>query len=98
MTKGITTIDRDIAAGEVFKHTGSVQLNGNIGAGAKVEITDGGLKVSGDVGDDATVEANGGSGNGNVSIVRNGNSVTITGGVIRGNITGVTIRNGQIIT
>ncbi len=101
MAKGVEIINRDIAPGEVFKHTGSVDLQGSIGAGARVEITDGGLKVSGNVGDDANVSANGGSsgGNTNVTIRQTGNSISITtvSGTVRGNMTGVVIRNGQII-
>lgn len=91
MTDKITFINRNIADGENFSHTGSVELQGNIGKGAVVDIKKGGLLVKGSVGDDASITAKGGSSGGSISV--SGNSV-----VISGSISGVTIVNGRVIS
>ncbi|TAL37725.1 MAG: hypothetical protein EPN97_04830 [Alphaproteobacteria bacterium] len=91
MASNITTINRDIADGESFSHKGSVELNGNIGKGAVIDIKDGGIHVKGAVADNASITAKGGSGMSGISV--SGGSV-----VIRGSISGVTIVNGRVIS
>lgn len=52
-----TTLNRDIAPGEVFRHSGSgLVINGNIGAGARIEADGGGLRVTGNVADGVTIK------------------------------------------
>ncbi len=46
-------LSRDIAAGEVFEHTGPLVLRGNVGEGARMTIHQGGLEVQGGVADGA---------------------------------------------
>jgi hypothetical protein len=55
----ITHLHRDIADGETFRHKGGIMLHGNVGKGARVEITDGCFKVTGDVGSGATLRTRG---------------------------------------
>jgi hypothetical protein len=55
----IETIRRDISAGEKLTFDRSVEITGSIGAGASVLVTNGGLKIQGDVGDNAVIEARG---------------------------------------
>lgn len=89
MTTGITTLTRDIADGEVFKHKGPIELNGSIGAGATVIITDGGIRVYGNVGDDARVTANGGHAN-----YSSGNNIVTSGDIVGGRVT----YNGRVVS
>ena len=91
MANGITTLTRDIAPGEVFKHKGSLELNGSIGAGATVTITDGGIHVTGNVGEDARVTANGG---GHSISISGSNNVVINGDLVGGRV----IVNGRVIS
>lgn len=49
-------IARDIRPGEVFKASGSVRIDGNVGAAARIVVTEGGLEITGDVGNGATLQ------------------------------------------
>ena len=53
------TIRRDVSAGEKLTFDRSVEITGSIGAGASVLVTRGGVKIQGDVGDNAIIEARG---------------------------------------
>lgn len=86
-------IIRNIVAGEIFEHTGSIQLIGNIEENATVSITDGGIQVSGTIADNVTIETKTKSMNAsfnNVSITGRNGSIIISGS---GNI----VMNGQTI-
>lgn len=48
-------LHRDIEPGEIFRQDGSVVVHGNVGAGARIEITNGGFEITGDVGDDVHI-------------------------------------------
>lgn len=52
-------VRRDIAAGETFRHGSFVTLDGNIGAGAIIEIENGGVRITGNVGDGVTIRTRG---------------------------------------
>lgn len=82
----VTKLGRAIAVGEEFRHTGLIEVDG-IGAGALVVIMDGGLRVTGDVADDADISVHGKSEN----FFNQTNSVS---GVFRN----VTITSGRIVS
>ena len=54
------TIKRDVAAGEQLEFKRSVEIIGSVGPRAQIVVKNGGLRIKGDVGDDAVVEARGG--------------------------------------
>lgn len=85
-----TTIDRDLTPNEVFTHKGTVIINGNIGQGAHVKITEGELHVTGHVQSKATVEVKGGK-----SLKSFLNGVNVTGGTFVGG--NITVTNGRMI-
>lgn len=80
----IATLKRDIAPGEKFTHTGSLLLEGKIGAGAEVVIKEGGLQVKGAVEDKATLDVEGA----NSSVTSVSISGAFGGSISIGNISG----------
>ena len=85
-------ITRDISAGENISFDHSVEIIGSIGPRARVLVNSGGIRIEGDVGDHATIEARGGGGgavvtihesnvstNSYTSIVVNNGEVTVNG-------------------
>ncbi len=62
MPKDRIHIHRDIADGEIFRHDGPIKLHGNVGIGAQVDIVDGGIMITGNIGDKASIRTRGNGG------------------------------------
>lgn len=97
MARDITVIYRDIADGERFSHEGSLELHGNVGKGAIVNIDKGGLLIKGTVADGARLTVKGRGASTSISsgdLV--GGRIIINGKVVSGNhsvgLSGITIQ------
>jgi hypothetical protein len=81
------TIKRDIAAGEQLEFKRSVEILGSVGPRARIVVKNGGVRIKGDVGDDAVVEAHDGGTTsvfhgGNVSMSSNSRVVVVINGKV----------------
>lgn len=76
------TLNRDIAPGEVFEHTGPLVLNGHVGAGARVAVKKGGLEINGDVADRADIHVEVENQSVSVGNIVGRSSVSIINGVV----------------
>jgi septum formation inhibitor MinC len=76
---GVTIIDRDIAPGERLEYKRPVRITGSIGQGAQVTVTDGSIKVDGNVHDNAQLKT---IGTQNTNVIHtSGGGVTVIGSI-----------------
>ena len=75
----ITVINRDIAPGERLEYKRPVRITGSIGQGAQVTVTDGSIKVDGNVHDNAQLKT---IGTQNTNVIHtSGGGVTVIGSI-----------------
>jgi len=87
-------LERNIASGEVLELDHSVVIKGNIGTNARVNITHGGIRVEGTIGDGAIIKTRNGSIESHSSYSGTGNSVMM----VNTNGHSTTVINGHVIT